>query len=68
MMERREVYRSEPGSTMWRVTSTEGDSHYEVKMGVHRVKRFDSERAANAHFDLWAPEVRHDRLAFGEDD
>ncbi|KQN02356.1 hypothetical protein ASE82_08330 [Sphingomonas sp. Leaf230] len=57
--------REEPGSLIWEVTGADGKVFYEVKCGVHRLLRFETEIEANAHFDRWAPEAENDLEAFG---
>jgi len=66
-MAKREVQISEPGCTLWRVQDGSGETHYEVKCGIQKVLRFETEAEAIAHYQRWAPEVRHDRMTFGDD-
>lgn len=62
-MTRMEI-REEPGCFIWEVTDDGGTLYYEVKCGVHRLLRFETETEANAHFDRWAPEVANDIETF----
>jgi hypothetical protein len=62
----RTVIREDDASTIWKVATNDGATHYEVKCGVHRVIKFDDENEAYAHFERWAPEAEHQRLTFDE--
>ncbi len=48
-------------ATVWEVTEDDGSTHWETKVGIQKILRFDSEEDALAHVRRWEGEARHDR-------
>jgi hypothetical protein len=65
-MAERVIQLSEPRCTLWRVTDDEGRTHYETKVGDHKLLRFETEAEALAYYKQWVLEVRKEREQFGD--
>lgn len=60
-MTTREATYENDDATIWCVTEPDGTMHWETKIGIQKVLRFETEAKAIAHVNLWEGEARHDR-------